>query len=203
MMRAMPWQADGPLSIEGWRNAVRTSVLVHWASWGYCLDMIHDRHPEVAHIIVIALENHFSPNLEAAVNAKAAVTSVLCFSPDWRALVNELRPPPRELEEHEPGPRSKVRAIGISACGSRLLPRGLCSDRRVAQEWEWLSPLYFSNYHNRIESHLFRVLLQRRLRLHLRLSSCFCRYGRFFTPQAPSCRLFEDGKVCEACVALL
>ena len=37
-----------------------------------------------------------------------------------------------------------------------------------------------SNSHNRIESHLFRVLLQRRLRLRLPLSSRFCRCGRPF-----------------------
>ena len=37
-----------------------------------------------------------------------------------------------------------------------------------------------SNNHNRIESHLFRVLLQRRLRLRLPLSSRFCRCGRPF-----------------------
>ena len=44
--------------------------------------MINDRHPEVAHMIVTALDNHSpSPNLEAATPAKAAVTSVHGFDP--------------------------------------------------------------------------------------------------------------------------
>ena len=52
----------------GLRSAVRTSVPAHWASWGDCLGMINDRHPEVAHMIVSALENP-SSNLEAAAHA--------------------------------------------------------------------------------------------------------------------------------------
>ena len=53
----------------------------------HSLGMINDRHPEVAHMIVTALENHPpSPNLEAAAHAKAAVTGVHGFDPPWRAL---------------------------------------------------------------------------------------------------------------------
>ena len=52
------------------RSAVHTSVPAHWASWGDCLGTINARHPEVAHMIVTALENHPpSPYLEAAVHA--------------------------------------------------------------------------------------------------------------------------------------
>ena len=80
--------------------------------------MIHDRHPEDAHIIDCIGESFFRQIWRQPSTPKAAVTGVHGFPPDWRALTNGLRPPPRELEEHEPGPRAKVRASGISACGS-------------------------------------------------------------------------------------
>ena len=86
-----------PLALGGLglRSAVRTSLPAHWASWGECLGMIKDRHPEVADMIVSALENHpRTPNLEAAHGFEP---------PDWRSLANGLRPSPREPEEHEPG----------------------------------------------------------------------------------------------------
>ena len=168
-----------PLSMGGLdlRSAVRTSVPAHWASWGDCLGMINDRHPEVAHMIVTVLENHRpSPNLEAAAHAKAAVTGVHGFGPpDWRALANGLRPPPREPEEHEPGSTRqgwqheasvpcewdfRVRIMTTMTASERTLLRSQSGPGAgVALS---AAP---SNIHNRIESHLFRVLLQRRLRL--------------------------------------
>ena len=177
----------------GLRSAVRTSLPAHWASWGDCLSMIKNRHPEVAHMIVTAVENHpRTPNLEAVARAKVAITGVHGFEPpDWRSLATGLRPKPRDPKEHEPVCRRQGwqheasvpcewefrerRIMYTMTATERVLLRSQSGPGAEVAFSE--AP---SNFHIRIESHLFRVLLQRRLRLRLPPSSRFCRCGRPF-----------------------
>ena len=64
----------------GLHSAVGTTVRAFWASWRDCLGMLNERHPEVANMIVTALENHPRTQcLEEAALAKATVTGVHGF----------------------------------------------------------------------------------------------------------------------------
>ena len=89
----------------GLRSAVRTSPSAFWASWADCLPMVQKRHPEVAPCIVEMLNNHpRTPRLQAAAAAAEQLDALPGFSPpSWHVLALGARPPPRELEENDPG----------------------------------------------------------------------------------------------------
>ena len=78
-----------------------------WASWADCLSMVHNRHPDVATMMVRQLsgvDDCESPSLQAASRAVREVTGVEGFEgPSWDALVRGARPPPHEVDDYEPG----------------------------------------------------------------------------------------------------
>ena len=85
----------------GLRSAVRTSSSAQWAD---SLSMVRERHPGVADMIVDALESDpATPILSAVVEAARAVQVGNFEPPSWASLSHGARPPPRELDEFEPG----------------------------------------------------------------------------------------------------
>ena len=87
----------------GFRSAVRTS-LPAWASWGDCLHMVHQRHPDIARVLVDHLEGDAdTPYLSAAVVCARELEGVEGFHPPfWTAFALGARPPlpQEEFEMH-------------------------------------------------------------------------------------------------------
>ena len=67
--------------------------------------MIHARHPLVARTIVDELEGGTTcTSLAAAHDARQSLVGVEGFEPpSWTALLEGVRPPPRDIEEYDPG----------------------------------------------------------------------------------------------------
>ena len=89
----------------GLRSASRLRESAHWASWADCLEMIHQRHPDVANRLVAQLEGHpDTPCLRAATTAAWSITGVMGFEPpSWTALAGGVRPAQHQPEDFEPG----------------------------------------------------------------------------------------------------
>ena len=89
----------------GLRDAVRTSFPAFWASWADCIGMVRARHPDVAALILRALEDPTGPPTLASVQAVAhQLVGVEGFEPPpWEALANGQRPPRQEPDQFEPG----------------------------------------------------------------------------------------------------
>ena len=104
----MKSSATLPLSLGGLglRSAMRTRVPAHWSSWTDCLPMVHSCHPDIATRLVVQLEGHpTTPCLAAAVDTARQLVGVRGFEPpSWRALLS-ARPPPRNIDDFEPGSR--------------------------------------------------------------------------------------------------
>ena len=181
-----------PLALGGLglRSAVHTSVSAYWASWADSFAMIHQRHPEVADRIVVALDgvNH-TPALSAARSAGRPLIGVEGFDPpSWRALSLGVRPAMREPDDFELGTarhgwqHEASSRVEREHCERRIMPRLADSEKAMLRSQSgpgaglalsatpsnscWIAP------------HLFRVLLLRRLRLPLPLVSRTCRCGR-------------------------
>ena len=181
-----------PLSMGvGLRSAVRTSVPAFWASWADSISMIQERHPAVAGMIIEALElGPQTPTLAAVAESAAEVAGVQGFEPpSWRELAHGARPPLREPDENEP---SGMRRGWQHEAASRverqhreleIFPRLTDSEKASVRSQSGpgaaaaLSAVPSSEVF-RISSHLFRVLLLRRLRLPLPPVSRTCRCGR-------------------------
>ena len=174
----------------GLRSAVRTSLPAYWASWSDCLHMVHQRHPDIARVLVDHLEGDAeTPYLSAAVACARELEGVEGFHPpSWTALALGARPPPPQEEferdalkggwQHEASSRVERQfrernVLPVLTDGERALLRSQSgSGAGVALSTVPCNPLV------RIEPQLFRVLLLRRLRLSLPLARRFCRCGR-------------------------
>ena len=150
--------------------------------------MVQTRHPRIADEMVYQLEGMTqSPSLAAAKRA-AAELDELFEVPQWSALAAGLRPPPREPEQQEPGAPRQGWQHEAAVCverrfrGTILFPRMVPGERAMVRSQAGpnagvalstcpSSPL------TRIDSPLFRVLLQRRLSLPLPLSKRICGCG--------------------------
>ena len=89
----------------GLRSAVRTSTAAYWASWGDSLDMIAQRHPSVVEVVLRELNGlSISPHLSSASEAAVDLARLPGFAvPTWDEFVVGRRPPPRNIEDVEPG----------------------------------------------------------------------------------------------------
>ena len=171
----------------GLRSAVRTRLPAHWASWADCLPMIKESHPEVA---VEGLQRVDTTECLRAVARAAEELSRLpgFVLPSWEALANGARPPVREPDQHEPG----CQRAGWQHEGSARLEEAVreslfvtMTDCERALVRSQGGPGAGAAYTacpkcsiTRIDPHLFRTLLLRRLRLPLPLSKRTCRCGR-------------------------
>ena len=181
-----------PLSLGGLglRSAARTRESAYWASWADSLSMVQARHPSVAELMVYHLEGEsLSPSLRAASQAATELDGIEGFIlPQWSNLAAGFRPENREPEDHEPGSTRDGWQHGASSGveqhfrATRLFPHMNPAERALVRSQSGpgagvpfltspTSPL------TRIESPLFRVLLQRRLRLPLPLSKRMCGCG--------------------------
>ena len=182
----------------GLRSAERTRWPAYWASWADTLPMIRERHPEVADLIVYHLEGGaISPCLGSACRAATTLDEVDGFEvPSWSAVTAGQRPPIMEVEDREPGvPRQGWQHAAAIRIESRfwaetLMPRMSPVEQVLLRSQTGpcagvpfsacpSSPL------TRIDSALFRVLLQRRLHLPLPLSKRICGCGQPLDPFGP------------------
>ena len=178
------WEKSSlPMSLGGCglRSASRTSSSAYWASWADSLRMIHQRHPAVANQMVRSL-TQVSGHRHFVAAAACRDQLIACgFSPPtW---VEAALARPRAVLEalHVDGPCLPLQGWQhvASACvedhffQTVVLPRCLPPERALLRSQGGpLSGLPF------VASHLFRVLLLRRLHLPLPLSSRSCRCGR-------------------------
>ena len=175
----------------GLRSAERSRWSAFWSSWADTLPMIKERHPEVAEVIVHHLaRGGTSPCLDSARRAAVVLDGVDGFQvPSWSDVASGLRPPVIGDEDREPGvPRQGWQHAAASCVESdfraaTLMPRMNPVERTLLRSQSGpcagvpfttcpSSPL------TRIDSALFRVLLQRRLRLPLLLSQRICGCGQ-------------------------
>ena len=83
----------------GLRDASRTSQPAFWASRADCLSMVHNRHPDVAKMMVRQLSG-----VDGRFQSSPGVDWSGRFEvPSWDALVRGVRPPPHEVDDNEPG----------------------------------------------------------------------------------------------------
>ena len=150
--------------------------------------MIFQRHPDVATAFVQELEGAPEGALGALARATTSLTGVCGFEPPtWQALIEGTRPSPVEPEALEPGGdrgwqhvvSSKVEHEHREVVFGRLRPSARAQVRSQAGPGAGLAlsatPTHFLT---RIPSHLFRVVMLRRLRLPLPPSLHTCRCGR-------------------------
>ena len=150
------------------------------SSWADTLPMTRRRHSEVAEVIVHHLERGgTSPCLGSARRAAVVLDGVDGFQvPSWSAVASGLRPPIIGDEDREPGVPGQGWQHAAASCveadirAATLMPRMNPAERALFRSQSGpcagvpfttcpSSPL------TRIDSALFRVLLQRRL--HLRV----------------------------------
>ena len=152
--------------------------------------MVHARHPDVAIQLAIHLEGvPFTPCLTEAAAMPLRLTAVGFDVPTWREIMLGARAPSREPDEYEPGSQ---RAGWQHEAASRVdrhfrddvlfatLPssaRALVRSQAGPMSGMALSATPTSLL-TRIEPHLFRIVLLRRLRQLLPLSARTCRCGR-------------------------
>ena len=172
------------------RSATRSRVPAHWASWADSLRMIHARHPGVADTMVRCLVGptelrHFN----AAASCRAFLRESGFDTPEWEALLISL---PRAVAAFVPGALAIAQqgwqhdaslAVEQRFVNTMVLPRASPAHRAMLRSQGGpLSGLPFTTLPlsplQRFDSHLFRVLLLRRLHLPLPLSSRACRCGR-------------------------
>ena len=155
--------------------------------------MTQQRHPPVAATIVDELGGESeSVHLRAAAAAVTELNLVPGFEvPGWLELARGARPALRNVEEFEPGcqrtgwQHEAAIAVEKQFRDVNLFPLMAEHERDlVRSQGGPLAGMSLaaapSNPHTRIEPQLFRVLLLRRLRLPLPLSSRACRCGRLF-----------------------
>ena len=185
------WEtASMPLCLGGMglRDASRVATSAYWASWADSMPMIFQRHPDVATAFVQELEGAPEGALGALARATTSLTGVCGFEPPtWQVLIEGTRPSPVEPEALEPGGdrgwkhvvSSKVEHEHREVVFGRLRPSARAQVRSQAGPGAGLAlsatPTHFLT---RIPSHLFRVVMLRRVRLPLPPSLHTCRCGR-------------------------
>ena len=168
----------------------------HWASWADSLRMIHTRHPGVADTMVRCLvgpkeSRHCSPLHRVGLFFGSRVSTLLSGKP-FSLLALAAFIPGEQGWQHDASLVIEQRFVNTV-----VVPRASLAHRAMLRSQGGpfsglpfttlpLSPL------QRFDSHLFRVLLLRRLHLPLPLSSRACRCGRPLDCLGPSpCKLLE------------
>ena len=175
----------------GLRSAERVRVPAYWASWADCLQMIRERHPSVAMECVHQLEGQpTAPALVAAVECARAVTGAAGFTPpSWRALARRARPPLRDVLDFEPGGQKRgwqheaASRVDLRFRDEDLFHRVPAPVRAlIRSQGGPMAGMALStsptSHLTRLQPHLFRTILLRRLRQPLPLSERSCGCGR-------------------------
>ena len=184
----------------GLRSAFRVRQAATWSSWADCLPMVHQRHPSVAANFVVQLRGGAQgPFFRAAAEAVQYLEASGFEAPTWKVLALGVRPVPREPEDLEPGvvrrgwQHAAASAVELHAreelfsrVSHQVKALARSPGRPGAGAPFTATP---SCPETTIPSHLFRVLLLRRLRQPLPFT------GRAL-PMWPSPRRFWPPSCC-------
>ena len=198
IMRISPTQAEDirltatlPMVLGGLglRSATRVRQAAYWSSWADCLPMVHHRHPMVAATLVAQLSGNPETRCLSAVREAKHELAIAGFeSPSWQAIACGARPARREPEDHEPGTvrrgwQHEAASVVEERAREAMFTR--VSDQVKALVRSQGGPGAGAPFtatptcrETTIPSHLFRVLLLRRLRQQLPLAGRACRCGR-------------------------
>ena len=181
--------ASMPLTMGGLGvgGCSRIRHAAHWGSWADCLEMVKDRHPQVAEDIIRGM-NLAHGHMAVVEESGARLREVGLDTPNWEALADGLRPGPQE-QEREP--------CQVSHGWQKFASEAVQEHHRLNVVWPQLSPneralvrsqsgplssVPFTampiHRVSKLDSEPFRVLLLRRLRLPLPFTVCTCRCGR-------------------------
>ena len=174
--------ASLPRSLGGLdlRSAARGAA--HWASWADSLKMVFDSHLNVAGRIVRTLKDHHpAPSIQAALICAVSLTREGFNPPPWEDLLLEEPEPSRE--KAEPGqPRKGWQKRATEPVEVRHLRRSVrpqLTNTEAALLRSQADPMASaaltaipSQKEFRLAPQPFRILLLRRLRLHLPVPGC-------------------------------
>ena len=183
--------AQLPLSLGGLGlvSAVQTSVSAYWASWADCLPVLGQHLPPAAQAFLRDLEAPAPhvPCLRAAATTRAELSLADWTPPSWRELCDGVPAPTLQ----EDGPSTFVRgwqgaaasAVARRQCEQLLSTLDPSSEALLrSQQGPFASRFLTTPVPTcpalSYPSHLFRVLLLRRLRLPLPLSQRYSRCRR-------------------------
>ena len=181
--------ASLPFSVGGMGlpAASRSREGAHWASWADCLPMVHERHPTVAATMVQGMARDPCPCFEAVRTCVEHLTEAGFEVSPWTVLRDSTtvaRADSPEPSEPKFGWQHKAtRCVHQQFHDTVYWPE--LSDPERALMRSQHGPLSSAaltavptNRMTRIEAQPFRLLLLRRLRLPLPLTSRTCRCGR-------------------------
>ena len=165
----------------GLRSALRLREAAHWASWADTISMVRARHPEIAEVILRAVEARDEvPSVQAINRSVDSLADVGFVPPSWVELAREAVHPPT-AEDGEPNqPRVGWQAVAGRAVESSFLVslRPTLSNAEGALLRSQGGPLasapfvsFPTNRVSRLEPQPLRVLFLRRLRLPLPLTA--------------------------------
>ena len=172
----------------GLRSAHRIHPAAHWASWANALEMINQRHPAVADIIVGAPGSDAeSDSIRCLVDCARKLEEMVFEVPDWTDLAKG-KVPGDEGEDDLCQPKigwqkQAANSVEESFLNSTAWPSLEDSERALALSQRGpLASVPFvcfpTDRTRRFDSQPFRLLLLRRLGLPLPLSLRSCRCGR-------------------------
>ena len=106
----------------GLRSALRLREAAHWASWADTISMVRARHPEIAEVILRAVEARDEvPSVLAITRSVDSLADVGFVPPSWAELAREAVHPPT-AEDGEPNqPRVGWQAVAGRAVESSFL----------------------------------------------------------------------------------
>ena len=160
----------------------------HWASWANTIKIVKARHPDIADIILAAVEARDEvPSVQALNQSVESLAEVGFVAPPWEELARGIVVPPNAEDADPNQPR-----VGWQASASRLVEssflealRPTLSNAEGALPRSQGGPLASAPFDSfpmrrfaRLEPQVLRVLFLRRLRLPLPLSARACRCGR-------------------------
>ena len=178
----------------GLRSATKLGVAAHWASWADSLEMIQKRHPEVANRFVSNLKDEHAQSdcLWRVAECRHQLQGLGMEVPEWSSLAEGARPGKPPAEEEEPG----FFKYGWQHVAAKVVDDGRRSNCLEALDENNQAHLRSqsgpgagaalcaipTSKELRIEPHLFRTILLRRLRQPLPISCKLCKCHRFIDP---------------------
>ena len=96
------------------RSASRLRHADHWASWADTIRMVQERHPEVADVIVRAVEARYeAPSLGAINSCTQHLREARFAAPSWEELARGTGGAPRAEEEepNQPGQGGRLQRL--------------------------------------------------------------------------------------------
>ena len=184
--------ASLPLTLGGLgvASAERTRHAAHWASWANCLAMVQQRHPSVAEEMIVGLDRDLAPCLAAVRHCREVLAEANFHPPGWRGLGSGGSRPCGRSGPNQPKfgwQQCASRSLETKHLNERVWPgmtdaeRALLRSQRGPLASAAVTALPTSRA-TRMDGQPFRILLLRRLRLPLPLSSRTCRCGRQLDP---------------------